>query len=177
MLGTAATWFFLDISFYGFSLDNRGVLADLWATTGKPGLDPSLSCWNSSLAGGNSTVPGWALSGDLPAWQTDITQPCNSIYDVLIEQAKQYLLTVSLSSIAGSACFIFAANRFRRRQWLTTSFLILCVLFLITGGVYYGVSHKSGAPATVVLVAICHFVFNFGELQTHARTLPLVCCN
>ncbi len=46
-------------------------------------------------------------------------------------------------------------------KWLTTSFLLLAVLFLITGGVYYGVNHTPGAPATVVLVAICHFAFNF----------------
>lgn len=36
------------------------------------------------------------------------------------------------------------------------------VLFLLTGGVYYGVAHTRGAPATVVCVAICHFFFNFG---------------
>ena len=106
-------------------------------------------------------MPLWKQQG-FPPWQTDVTQPCNTIYDVLIEQAKQYLLTVSLASIAGSACFIFAANRFPRRQWLTWSFLALCVLFLVTGGVYFSVSRRPGAPATVALVAICHFVFNFG---------------
>lgn len=36
------------------------------------------------------------------------------------------------------------------------------VLFLLTGGVYYGVAHTRAAPATVVCVAICHFFFNFG---------------
>ncbi|KAK0612953.1 inorganic phosphate transporter [Bombardia bombarda] len=161
LLGTTMTWFFLDISFFGFSLDNRGTLADLWATTRKPALGPDLVCWNSTLPGGagSSLVRGWEY---IPTWQTDATQPCNTIYETLIEQSKQYLLTVSIASIAGSGCFIFAANRIRRRQWLTTSFLILAVLFLITGGVYYAVAHRRGAPATVVLVAICHFVFNFG---------------
>jgi PHS family inorganic phosphate transporter-like MFS transporter len=36
-------------------------------------------------------------------------------------------------------------------------------MFVITGGVYYGVNHSSGAPATLVLVAVCHFLFNFGK--------------
>ncbi|KAH8889537.1 MFS general substrate transporter [Thozetella sp. PMI_491] len=166
LLGTAVTWFFLDVSFYGFSLDNRGTLSDLWATTERMPLNESLPCWD--LQNGASAVPDWKKTG-LPSWQTDNTQPCNTIYDTLLEQAKQYLLTVSIASIAGSACAIFFSNRFRRREWLTTSFLLLACLFVITGGVYYGVNHKTGAPATVVLVAICHFVFNFG-----ANTLTFI---
>ena len=160
LLGTAATWFFLDISFYGFSLDNRGILSDLWATSNAVPITSNLTCWQ--IHNGTSAVPGW--NGTLPYWQTDNTQPCNTIYQTLLEQAEQYLLTVSIASIAGSACAIFAVNRFPRREWMTTSFLLLAVLFVITGGVYYGVSHGPGAPATVVLVAICHFAFNFGTL-------------
>jgi PHS family inorganic phosphate transporter-like MFS transporter len=169
LLGTAATWFFLDVSFYGMSLDNRGTLSTMWATTTPTKIDDSLECWASSLRGGNSTVPDWATDG-LPVWSTDATHPCNTIYDVLIEQTKQYLLTVSLASIAGSACFVVFANRIPRRQWLTASFLVLAGFFVITGCVYYGVHQKQGAPATVVFVAICHFMFNFGKL-THLLTL------
>ncbi|KAK3906202.1 major facilitator superfamily domain-containing protein [Staphylotrichum tortipilum] len=168
LLGTAMTWFFLDVSFYGFSLDNRGTLADLWATTPKVHITPDLWCWNSTLPGGTSLIPGWKTDG-VPTWQTDPTQPCNTIYENIIIQTKQYLLTVSLPSIAGSACFIYFANRIPRRQWLTSSFLILTCLFLVTGGVYYGVAHGPAAPATVVCVAICHFMFNFG-----ANTLTFI---
>lgn len=102
-------------------------------------------------------------------WVTDKSTPCNTIYDVLLEQAKQYLLTVSLSSIAGSACYIALSNRLPRKQWLTISFLVLSVLFIITGGIFYGVAYSDGAPATVVFVAICHFAFNFG-----ANTLTFI---
>ncbi|RSL46899.1 hypothetical protein CEP53_010144 [Fusarium sp. AF-6] len=161
LLGTAATWFFLDVSFYGMSLDNRGTLSTMWATTKPTPIDERLECWNSSLQGGNSTVPQWAIDG-LPVWSTDATHPCNTIYDVLIEQTKQYLLTVSLASIAGSACFVLFSHRIPRRQWLTASFLVLAGFFVVTGCVYYGVHQKDGAPATVVFVAICHFMFNFG---------------
>jgi PHS family inorganic phosphate transporter-like MFS transporter len=82
---------------------------------------------------------------------------------VLIQQTKQYILTVSLASIAGSACFIIFANRIPRKKWLTVSFFVLAVLFIITGGIYYGVHQDAAAPATVVFVAICHFMFNMGK--------------
>ncbi|KAF7518890.1 hypothetical protein G7054_g13297 [Neopestalotiopsis clavispora] len=166
LLGTAMSWFILDVGFYGFSLDNRGTLADIWATSQHKPLDSKLPCWNSTLPDGNSTVPSWKT---FPNWATDQTMPCNNIYDVLLEQAKQYLLTVSISSIAGSICFIFFANRLPRRQWLTFSFITLAVLFVITGCVYYGVAYTHGAPATVTLVALSHFAFNFG-----ANTLTFV---
>lgn len=41
--------------------------------------------------------------------------------------------------------------------------MLLMVLFIITGGVYYGVAHTAAAPVAVVCVAICHFFFNFGK--------------
>ncbi|KAF7548367.1 hypothetical protein G7Z17_g7104 [Cylindrodendrum hubeiense] len=69
---------------------------------------------------------------------------------------------VSLASISGSACFVIFANRIPRRLWLTGSFLVLTLFFVVTGCVYYGVHQQQGAPATVVFVAICHFMFNFG---------------
>ncbi|KAK2001764.1 hypothetical protein LX36DRAFT_688628 [Colletotrichum falcatum] len=95
--GTAATWFFLDVSFCGLGLDNRGTLSDMWATTGPTPIDDRLPC-------------------------------------------EANLLTVSLASIAGSACFVMIANRIPHRLWLTLSFL---------GCVYCGVNRTSGAPATV----------------------------
>ncbi|KAK4106004.1 MFS general substrate transporter [Parathielavia hyrcaniae] len=168
LLGTSMTWFFLDVSFYGFGLDNRGTLSDLWSTTERVDINSDLWCWNSTLPGGTSLVPSWATDG-LPTWQTDRTRPCNTIFETIIDQTKQYLLTVSIASISGGACFIFFANRIHRRRWLTTSFGILTVLFLVTGGVYYGVAHRPGAPATVLCVAICHFMFNFG-----ANTLTFI---
>lgn len=151
----------MDVSFYGFSLDKGGTLADLWARAFEPELGPNLACWNSTLEGGNSTLPLWKQTG-IPAWHTDYSQPCFTVYDTLLEQGKQYLVTVSIASILGSLCCTFFINRFNRRHFLTSSFLLLMALFIITGGIYYGVAHTNAAPLTVVCVAICHFFFNFG---------------
>ncbi|KOS20815.1 Inorganic phosphate transporter PHO84 [Escovopsis weberi] len=168
LLGTSATWFFLDVSFYSLSLDNGGALSGVWATGPPTIIDSRLQCWNSSLPGGSSLLPIWQKTG-LPNWQIYDTAPCSTIYDVLVTQTKQYILTVSLASIAGSIGFILLANRLPRRQWLTISFLVLAVMFLITGGVFYGAHAQSWAPATVALVAVCHFMFNFG-----ANTLTFI---
>ena len=160
LLGTSSTWFVLDVALYGFGLDNRVVLADMWATKHEVKVDSNLTCWHSSLPGGNSTVPNWTDA--LPVWQTDYTEPCNTIYDVLLTQAKHYFLTVSIGSILGCAAFIFVAKYFPRRQFLTASFVSLAILFSATGGVYYGVHHGPYAISTAVMVGICHFAFNFG---------------
>ncbi|KAK7757827.1 hypothetical protein SLS62_000205 [Diatrype stigma] len=171
LLGTSMTWFILDVGFYGVSLDNRGTLADIWAKRPAVALDASLPCWNSTLpdGGGTSAVPQWqARGGALPAWATDATKPCQTISEVLVEQAQQYLVTVSASSIAGSAAFIWFVSEsgrhptWPRRQWLTASFVALAALFIAAGAVYYGGAHTRAAPATVALVAVCHFAFNFG---------------
>lgn len=174
LLGTSATWFFLDVGFYGLSLDNRGTLSDMWATTSPTEIGPNLSCWNSSLPDGHPTPQQqrWDLYG-LPGWQTDDTLPCQTIYEVLLEQAKQYLLTVSLASIAGSACFVTFSNWIPRRKWLTISFFVLAGLFVVTGCVYYGVARTPRAPLTVVLVALCHFMFNLGQFKAATCTTQL----
>ncbi|KAG6006315.1 hypothetical protein E4U43_000456 [Claviceps pusilla] len=168
LFGTAMTWFLLDVSFYGLSLDNRKTLSGMWATSAPVPIDERLPCWHSSIPAGESTVPQWATMG-IPVWQTDVQRPCSTIYDVLVEQTREYLLTVSIASLAGSVCFILLANRLPRRQWLTASFLILAVFLLVTGGVYYTVRRTAAAPATVVFVAIHHFLFNFG-----ANTLTFI---
>lgn len=171
LLGTASTWFFLDVALYGFGLDNRAVLADIWTTVPKVEVNSSLPCWSTSLSGGVSVVPAWKMG--LPIWQTDATQPCSTIYDVLLQQAKHYLLTVSIGSIIGCSAFIFAVNLVPRRQFLVISFLCLAILFSITGGVYYAVHHGPHAPATAVMVGICHFAFNFGTLRSSSLQTPV----
>jgi hypothetical protein len=90
-------------------------------------------------------VPLWNENG-IPAWQTDYAHPCSTIYDTLVEQAKQYLVTVSIASILGTACYTFAANRLHRRRFLTTSFLLLMLLFLISGSVVSNPQRQNTFP-------------------------------
>ncbi|KAI0136277.1 hypothetical protein BJ170DRAFT_727760 [Xylariales sp. AK1849] len=153
--------------------DNRGPLGNMWASTEQVPLDSRLSCWNSTLSGENSTIPDRKHHG-LPNWAPDATMPCNAIHDVLLKQAKQYLPTVSTSSIAGSVCFILFANRLPRKQRLAVSSIVLAILFTITGGIYYGVAYTPRAPATVVFLAICTTHFAPSEQQWKRRPGSMV---
>jgi PHS family inorganic phosphate transporter-like MFS transporter len=161
LIGTAATWFLLDVTFFGLALDNRATLADMWAIKNEPVIDDRLPCWESSLEGGISLVPEWANTG-LPVWQTDGKHPCTTIYDVLFEQAIQYLLAVSIGSILGSLCFVLIVDRVPRRQWMVASFAILAALLFITGIVCYCVFETPRAPATIICLGISLFMFNCG---------------
>ena len=152
LAGTSITWFVLDFSFYGLGMGNYRTLSKIWAT------------WDASKQGGNPpVVPSWNTDPTLNAtiWENkgrDVT-----IYDVLYENAIKSMLTVSIASVMGSLLFIYAVNYLPRRQWLTTSFLALAILFIVSGGTFYAVFHTTNHAVTVVLVAVCHFAFNFGR--------------
>ncbi|KAF2259816.1 MFS general substrate transporter [Lojkania enalia] len=151
LAGTSATWFLLDFSFYGLGMGNFRTLAKIWAT------------WDVKQHGGDPpAVPTWNTDPTLNATIFETKHRTATIYDVLYENARKSMLTVSIASIIGSLLFILAVNHIPRRQWLTTSFLVLSLLFIICGGTFYAVFHTSNHSVTVFLVAVCHFVFNFG---------------
>ncbi|KAF2468446.1 phosphate transporter [Lindgomyces ingoldianus] len=151
LAGTSTTWFLLDFSFYGLGMGNFRTLSKIWAT------------WDAKQQGGNPpAVPSWNTDPTLNATILENKGRQATIYDVLYENARKSMLTVSIASVMGSLLFIYAVNYLPRRQWLTTSFLALAILFIITGGTFYAVFHTTNHAVTVFLVAVCHFGFNFG---------------
>lgn len=101
----------------------------------------------------------------IPSWNTNPQDPSATIYDTLKTNAERSIYTVCIASVAGSALFIFFANYIRRRNWLIGSFLAQGLVFIITGGTFYAVFHKQAHYESVVLVALCHFLFNFGDIH------------
>lgn len=105
-----------------------------------------------------------------PSWNTDPTHALNTttlistatIYDSLLNNPIQSMQTVSIASIAGSLLFIMVVNHVPRRQWPIYSFISQAILFIITGGTFYAVFHRENHAVTICLVAVCHFLFNFG---------------
>jgi PHS family inorganic phosphate transporter-like MFS transporter len=92
-----------------------------------------------------------------------------TIFDVLKQNSIQSMWVVSISSLIGSILFIFVVDRIPRRKWLIWSFAILCVLFVITGATFPPFVRRDGHYVTILLVALCHFAFNFG-----ANTLTFI---
>jgi hypothetical protein len=100
----------------------------------------------------------------IPSWNPNAEQPNNTIYQVLRENATQSIVTVSIGSLLGSIMLIMTINHIPRKQFLKWSFIWLAVLFAITGGSFFTVFHTNMHSVAIVLVALCHFSFNFGTL-------------
>ncbi|KIW00742.1 uncharacterized protein PV09_07726 [Verruconis gallopava] len=138
LAGTSICWFLLDFAFYGLGMNNPRTIAKIFA---------------------NAPVNENII---IPSWNTNPQDPDATIYDTLKTNAERSIYTVCIASLAGSALFIFFSNYIRRRNWLIGSFLVQGLVFIISGGTFYAVFHKGSHFETVALVAICHFLFNFG---------------
>ena len=140
LLGTSISWFLLDVAFYGIGMGSPRTLAKIWAYK-----------------------PDNKLLDTVPSWNPDASHPDDTIYTVLLESSRRAIYTVCIASIAGSILFVMMVNRIPRKSFLVWSFLWLALLFAITGGTFFKVFHQDTHAVTIVLVAICHFSFNFGE--------------
>jgi PHS family inorganic phosphate transporter-like MFS transporter len=148
LAGTSVCWFLLDFAFFGLGMGNPRTLAKIWSTWDNPQHIPSPQSWDTN-----------------PTLKLDpFTLKRNAtIYDVLESNATQSIETVSIASIIGSLLFIIVVNFVSRRRWLVWSFLSLSFFLIVTGGTFFAVFHGQYHTVSVVLVAICHFLFNFGE--------------
>ena len=147
LLGTAGTWFLLDLAFFGLGLNSPQIVTGLWKGCRHdvfPNLSPLLPTvtWNSE--------PGIA----------------NNTTSVFKDNEDSFWLIVSIGAISGSATLILVARFADRRLLLWTMFLALSILFFIIGGIlwYEIINHDSASYfAIVVFYALCQFLFNFGK--------------
>ncbi|CAI6088409.1 unnamed protein product [Clonostachys chloroleuca] len=146
LAGTSACWFLLDVAFYGLGIGSPQILANVWAS---------------------SRPTDGIVVDDHRSWNPGLSNP--SIYEALLENAKRNILTVCLPSLLGSLLVIWLIDYIPRKQFLIYSFLALAMLMFITGGTFRAVAYTEKFPATIVLVALCNFLFNFG-----ANTLTFI---
>jgi MFS transporter, PHS family, inorganic phosphate transporter len=110
----------------------------------------------------------------VPSWNPNPAQPNATIFEVLRENAKQNLITVCIGSLLGSILLIMIINYIPRKKFLMWSFIWLAILFAVTGGSFFSVFHTDFHAVSIVLVALCHFSFNLGDLTNpfwSARTI------
>jgi PHS family inorganic phosphate transporter-like MFS transporter len=90
------------------------------------------------------------------------------MYDILVQNAKQSIIAVSIGSLLGSLALIKLIEYFSGKKILTWSFLVLAVMLAITGASFFKVFHTDLHALTIILYALCQFLFNFGEFKFSA---------
>jgi PHS family inorganic phosphate transporter-like MFS transporter len=144
-------WGLMDVGFYGLSMDSPSVLATLS---------------HSHLSNSTSTISRRAeklTCPDASNWKSDPEVTDTNIYHMLEINSIRSLLIASIASLAGSICAIIIVNRFRRRYILMVTFLILAILFGITGATLIA-SYRAERDHTVTIIfyAITQFFYNLG---------------
>ena len=141
LAGTSACWFLLDFAFYGLGINNPRTIAGIWDYQSAP---TTVSA---------TTTPGWS---------SDPGQSNVTIYDTLVQDAKQSAITVSIGSVVGSLVLLKAIDYLPRKNFLAWSFIVLATLLAITGGSFFKAFHSNLHAITIVFYVLCQFVFNFG---------------
>ncbi|KAJ4376318.1 hypothetical protein N0V83_001601 [Neocucurbitaria cava] len=106
LFGTCATWFLLDIVFFGLGISSPDTLAVVWADQPVPSVS-------------NTTVP---------PWNPDPTHPDYTIVDVLKSNSKELILASALGALGGSILLTITINQFKRKwllQWTKYTHLLI----------------------------------------------------
>jgi MFS transporter, PHS family, inorganic phosphate transporter len=158
LFATAFCWFVLDFAFHALGINNPRQIGAIW--------DSSLPAPEN-----HGTAYDWPATQfiaanhplfSVPDWQNPF-DPNTNMYHELYDSAKQYIVTISCGSLAGSILLIFIIEYIPRKMWLVWSFVGLSLLFAIMGGFFAAVEFTPRHSLTVVWYALCQFLFNLGE--------------
>jgi PHS family inorganic phosphate transporter-like MFS transporter len=142
LFGTCATWFLLDVVFYGLGISSPPTLAVVWASRPAP------------FSGVERIGP----------WNPDPTNPDDTIVDVLRRNSKRLIYTSVIGSLVGSMALILTINRVRRKGLLKWSFLVIAVFLFATGlSMRFAFASKNWR-VTCAFYVICQVLFNYGKL-------------
>ena len=144
LLGTSATWFLLDFSFFGLGLNNSQIVTGLYKGCRQDDVSNPLpgAIWNSEPSVATSAV---------------------SLFE---DNEYAFWLIVSIAAISGSLSLILLSKSFDRKRIFLVTFLTLGLLFFVIGGILlHKVMDHYSAPYFVVAIfyALCQFLYNLGE--------------
>jgi len=156
----AGLWAIMDFGWYGLSMDSPSALSTLWHDPSVASAKPTTVDLRRSA---ESNCP------EFNNWRTD-RNPNTTIYRVLENNSIRSMLVVSIGSLLGNIGLILIINRFRRKRILMTTFILLGLLFAITGGSLIGTYRaQHNHRVSTVFFGIMHFVFTIGP-----KTLILI---
>ncbi|KAH8806115.1 major facilitator superfamily domain-containing protein [Xylogone sp. PMI_703] len=154
LAATSICWFLLDIAFYGLGIGNPRQLAAIWASSNHTEVSgwPYTHRQSPYATFSNSTFPDWE----------NPFNPNTNMYHELFDNAFKYTITVSIGSILGSVVLILVINRLKRKLLLVRTFIILFILFAVTGATLKAVEFQTAHALTIAFYILCQFFFNFG---------------
>jgi PHS family inorganic phosphate transporter-like MFS transporter len=145
-VAAAGCWFLLDFAYYGIQINTPRFLAKLWASSK---ANPAVK-----------DIPSWL--SDPATWNPATSTATTDIYHVLLTNARNAMISVSIGSIIGSLVLIKIIPHIPRTKWLSYSFAVTG-LFLAATGVAFLKTFETGAfGVTLMLYIIVQFLFNVG---------------
>ncbi|KAI1204526.1 MFS general substrate transporter [Annulohypoxylon truncatum] len=148
LLGVMATWWLLDLAYYGLGLDNPKLISTIWLSDAPPQSNVSTSL--GELACNN--VP----------WRADPARPNITIYEMLQQDSIRNIMTISSGALPGSIVILFAVDYLPRTTWMGWMFVALAALFAINGGTFSVNFETDKHALTMTLYVLAQFVFNLG---------------
>ncbi|KAI0884550.1 MFS general substrate transporter [Annulohypoxylon maeteangense] len=157
LAGVMATWYLLDLAYYGLGLDNPKLISTIWLSDPPPQSNVSTSlgdvmCNNAS-------------------WRADPAQPNITIYEMLQQDSMRNIITISSGALPGSIVILLAIDYLPRTTWMGWMFVALAALFAINGGTFFVTFETDKHALTMTLYVLAQFVFNLGP-NTMTFMLP-----
>jgi MFS transporter, PHS family, inorganic phosphate transporter len=140
LVAISLCWLLLDVCFYGLGLENPRTI--------------------SRISKNNK----FSTPSNPDDWDTELTQPNPTIYQVLTNNSVLSMRIISTGAVCGSLAIVGVINFAHRGKFMALIFLLLATVFLIAGGslfastVYQAKSHN----LTVACYSIAQFLFNLG---------------
>jgi PHS family inorganic phosphate transporter-like MFS transporter len=145
-VAAAGCWFLLDFAYYGIQINTPRFLAKLWAS----------SKANTAV----TAIPSWL--SDPATWDPTTSTTTTDIYHVLVTNAKNAMISVSIGSIVGSLVLIKVIPDIPRRKWLYYSFAVSGVFLAATGVAFLKTFETGAFGVTLMLFILVQFLFNVG---------------
>lgn len=139
VLGTSLCWFLLDIGFYALSLNSPSTVSKLWYQD----------------ADSTPNRPVWATN-------LDVKDPQAGIYTILITNTTHSLIISSIGAIVGAVLMVYFIDRVNRKKFQLGSFLVLAVLFIVTGATFSSTVQTGFHGVTITLFVLCQLAFYCG---------------
>lgn len=155
LLGVMATWWILDLAYYGLGLDNPKTISTIWLSNPLPA----------------SSVPYSSDACNAAIWRADPAQPNITIYEMLTQDSIRDIVTISSGALPGSIIILFAIDYLPRTTWMGWMFVVLAGLFAINGGTFFVTFETHQHALTVTLYVLAQVIFNLGP-NTMTFMLP-----